>query len=295
MTRTQDWIDAIEWMRAYRASGGRIEFAGNDIVEPQFAIDSVLAFLRRADPAFVNTAAAAYADMAAAWREENWIRPDSVYSAWKRGADEVHARLLARRIVNASATDTSQASMALQNARLAVQAARYITGRKDSVIQADEAFRDSAMAENTLWLLRRHGPSARMIVSAHNMHVGRYPARMGGHLAQALGRGYVVIGATTFEGVVSRNVGRPRPRSQQRYAPVELVRSPARSFEDLLHSHGMPFQLVDLRGAAADPVGAFLTRSRPMRSNDVFISQPVASRFDAIVFIDKTGPVERLR
>ena len=294
MLQSREWLDAIEWMRSYNANGGRLEFAGFDIAEPQFAIDSVLAYLRRVDQHFVATATTAYTDIAAAWREEDWTRSDSGFAAWRRGSDEVHARLISRMAENSRASDTAQAGLAIHYANLIRQAARYISNDRKGIPGADEVLRDSVMAENVLWLLRRHGNSTRIVLSSHNLHVSRAPHRMGALLSVHLGNALRVIGSTTWEGAWSRNVGPGRPLAQIRWETAELQRGPQTSIEGLLHARGLPFQLVDLRRAATDSAGRFLMQARPARVNIDFAPHPVASYFDALVFIDKTTPVHHV-
>ncbi|HKQ57096.1 MAG TPA: erythromycin esterase family protein, partial [Candidatus Eisenbacteria bacterium] len=59
---TQEVLDLIEWMRAFNLSGrGRIEFTGFDMQMPDTAAAEVLYFLRRAERAYADSAAAAYA------------------------------------------------------------------------------------------------------------------------------------------------------------------------------------------------------------------------------------------
>jgi erythromycin esterase len=63
--------------------------------------------------------------------------------------------------------------------------------------------RDATIADSVEWILRRE---RRVVLGAHNAHIQRWPAdlpgmapatTMGAHLADRLGRGYVVIGATS--------------------------------------------------------------------------------------------------
>jgi erythromycin esterase len=64
---TQEVLDLILWMRDFNASGrGRIQFTGFDMQSSALAAQNVRAFLAQAEPAYIPTANAAFARVAAA-------------------------------------------------------------------------------------------------------------------------------------------------------------------------------------------------------------------------------------
>jgi erythromycin esterase len=161
--------------------------------------------------------------------------------------------------------------------------------------------RDTAMAENLLWLLQGPLAGRKVIVWAHNYHVMRdfaaasvaespevkeHPSSaasagagaMGIHLVRALGRDYYAIGFVTHHGS-SGFAGE---------APESFPAADAASFEGQLHAVGKPQLLLGLRDLPADH-----WLRVPIASGFYFHDPQVTSMpriFDAAFFIDEMTP-----
>ena len=159
--------------------------------------------------------------------------------------------------------------------------------------------RDTAMAENLLWLLQGPLAGRKVIVWAHNYHLMRdFPdisaagaaespvkerssagaGAMGIHLGRALGRDYYTIGFVTHHG--SSGFAGDAPE-------VFPAADPA-SFEGLLHAVGKPQLFLALRDLPADH-----WLRAPLASGFYFHDPQVTNMpriYDAVFFIDEMTP-----
>jgi erythromycin esterase len=172
---------------------------------------------------------------------------------------------------------------------------RALGGQAGTGRGEDGYSRDTAMAENLLWLLENPLAGRKLIVWAHNYHVqkdianpqaaaamaktGRSLAGPTGlHLARALGSDLYVIGFLAHHG-------------RYGYAgeePAEIAAAAPDSLEGLLHAVGKPFLLLDLRGLPGD----HWLRS-PLPTSLYFYEPQVTDvprLYDAVFFLDEMKP-----
>jgi erythromycin esterase len=278
---TEEVVELVEWMRAYNRSGrGRLEFWGFDMQNPTLASDSLRAFLRRADRGLLPAADSAIERVSAVHRGQSRVDPAQARAALD-AARRVGAHLAAQRATYLARMDTAQVDWAQQHARILEQIAdRRVPGG---------ASRDRSMAANVRWILEHQPRGTRMALWAHNGHVERAPGMMGAHLTQQYGAEYRVFGFAFGEGEYTA-VG---TRGLAAY-PSEPA--PAGTVEQALRATGLPRFVLDLRRASADPRGAWLSQPWPFRSigalytEAAFSDTPVAERFDALVYFDRTTP-----
>jgi erythromycin esterase len=172
---------------------------------------------------------------------------------------------------------------------------RALGGQAGTGQSTDGYNRDTAMAENLLWLLENPLAGRKVIVWAHNFHVQRdiaHPAAAaamakagrslagptGLHLARALGSDLYVIGFLAHHG-------------RYGYAgeePVEITPAEPDSLEGLLHAVGKPHLLLDLRGLPGDhwlrsPLTTGLYFYEPQETD-------VPRLYDAVFFLDEMKP-----
>ncbi|WP_331053992.1 erythromycin esterase family protein [Longimicrobium sp.] len=296
--QTDEVLAMVEWARAWNASGrGRVEVVGYDMQDPRLPMDSVLAFLRTADPAFAPEAERAYAAMHTAWLPGPYpVRPDSVVRAWSASADVVrrHVREHAPAYL-ARGADRARVAWAVQNAEVAFQSASLGDLTPQSV-------RDSAMAANIAWTLAQRPAGTRAVVWAHNSHVMRGPGWMGTYLDQMLPGQVRVVGFTTAEGAYTAagNWARDAASRTMGEFPLAPVPPPPGSLAAELYALGAARLLLDLRGAAAGE-GAWLAEPRPFlgiggRVVDYgYYTIPIARLYDAVVYLRTTTASRPMR
>jgi erythromycin esterase len=175
---------------------------------------------------------------------------------------------------------------------------RALGGQSGTGHTDDGYTRDTAMAENLLWLLQGPLAGRKVIVWAHNYHLLRdvtslksapalkiYPAMgpMGLHLARALGRDLYVIGALAHHGTN----GEAGEKTETLPIPA------AQSLEGLLHAAGKPRLLLNLRDLPADHW------LRKPRTAGVYFYEPqvtdVPRLYDAVFFLDEMSPSHAVR
>jgi erythromycin esterase len=278
---TQEVLDMIEWMRAYNASGkGRIEFWGFDLQTPNVAMDSVRAFLRRADASYMPVVDSVFSsiDTVLAARRAGRQNPAAVGN-WVADAARVLSHMQASRDAYVRAgRDTMEIAWAIQNARIVQQAG----GSMRSGFS-----RDSSMAENVAWIAAHQPAGTKMVLWAHNGHVNRVPNWMGAHLADRYGSAMRVIGFALGEGEYTA-VG-PRGLSVYPAAPP----APG-SAEEVFRATGVPRFALDLRDASRSTAGAWLGTAHDFRSigavamDQAFNPSVLARQFDVIIYFDRT-------
>jgi erythromycin esterase-like protein len=319
MWRNADVLDFVGWLRAFNEGldGGRepAGFYGLDLYSLHASMAAVLDYLRVADPEGARRAQRRYAcfdhfgddTQAYGFAAGSGLAP-SCESEVVAQLVELRARAAeyARRDGRLAPDDFFFAE---QNARLVANAERYyramFAGRAHSW-----NLRDRHMAD-TLAALDRHlsraGRPARIVVWAHNSHLGDARAtEMGaggelnlGQLArQAYGAQVASVGFTTYAGTVTAASDWDAPAERKHVRPA----LPG-SYEALFHEAGIQNFLLRLRdnavlsAALADPrleraIGV-VYRPETERTSHYFHAR-LPHQFDAVLHYDLTRAVEPL-
>ncbi|ULH14053.1 erythromycin esterase family protein (plasmid) [Deinococcus sp. KNUC1210] len=146
-------------------------------------------------------------------------------------------------------------------------------------------YRDRMMARN-LEAIAHQYPGKKIVVWAHDVHVGRFPGRMGELLTQDLGAQYAVIGTMFGSGRYTAGPGIGQPLVEGNLAPPMYLGSIEQAFSQV----GAPF-FLDLRTTRSLPA-AWLNREQDMRVTigtsvapfDV-VRGNLAHLFDAVAFV----------
>ena len=186
--------------------------------------------------------------------------------------------------------DAASVDWAIQNARLVHQYAQMVAG---------EVSRDESMARNVKWVLDTAPKGTRMVLWAHNGHVGRIEQgtfrTMGAYLDDWYGKDHVVVGFALNRGEYTA-MGRGAGLGQH-----PLTSGEPGSYEYAFSRAGMPRFILDLRTAQADdPASGWLRAPMSLRSigamamDQQFQSANLAKVFDLIVFLEETTPTRGL-
>lgn len=187
---TQEMLGLVRWLSEYNAGqepGEQVRIYGLDITTPGTAVQDVLAFLERADPeaarAMAGTALGQDLFDSEAWTgtmanyaevsETHRADLGRTYDSLVRLFDDNRERYVAT-------TCSDEFAWARREAYVAQEANRLFStarpGAPDPAsYRAGGYIREKAMADNLRWVLEREGPDSRVIVLAHNLHVGRVP------------------------------------------------------------------------------------------------------------------------
>lgn len=235
-------------------------------------------------------------DKAVAHTGKQSLRSRSVeaHGTTENSADlQMHAATICRYLEDERAWLTKQADAhevdwIIQNARLVEQYTR---------LKGNVNARDEAMAENVKWIVD-HNPGAKVVVWAHNGHVGRGPNEsfrpMGSYLSKWFGKDYVTFGFAFNEGSFrSREMGKD-------LREFTVGSAPDGSLDRALASTGIPILALDLRqlptqGAVAEwldqphltrSIGAIYSDQSP---DNYFSNQRPQGAYDVLLFVAKTS------
>jgi erythromycin esterase-like protein len=316
MWRNEDVVELIEWLRARNAAYDDLEhagFYGIDLYSLHASIADVLRYLERIDPAAAARARERYSCFDSFGPEPQAYGYATSYGA-ESCEDAVVAQLVelqrnSRRFVNgfhAGAADEHFA--AEQNARLVHNAERYYRAMFRGRVSSWN-LRDSHMAETVDALLAhlgRDGHEAKLVIWAHNSHLGdaratemgaRGELNVGQLLRERHPSRVLSVGFTTHTGEVTA--------ARDWDAPTEfrdVVPSLPNSIERMLHDTGIPRFYIDLgqselrrplREPLLERAIGVIYRPETERASHYFRAR-VADQFDALVHIDESSAVRPL-
>jgi erythromycin esterase-like protein len=319
MWRNADVLDFVGWLRSHNdglvGDASPVGFYGLDLYSLHASIEFVLSYLRRIDPPAARRALERYGCF-----DHFGDDPQAYGYATVRGLalsceSEVVEQLAelrraaagyARRDGALAIDDLFQAE---QNARLVQNAERYYRAMFGSRVGSWNV-RDRHMAETLDELaahLGRAGPPAKIVVWAHNSHLGDARAtemgasgelNVGQLVRERHGDDAVLVGFSTHHGTVTAASNWDEPAERMRVRPAL-----AGSHEALFHEVGVPAFLLDT--SANEEVRALLREPRIERAIGViyrpdterlshYFTARLADQFDAVIHHDVTRAVEPL-
>lgn len=322
MWRNSEVLDFIEWLREHNTRvnepAAQVGFYGLDLYSLRESMDAVLAYLAQADPEAARRARARYACFDDLAHDPQAYGHAVHFGLHDDCRDEVLQQLrdlLAhskKHLRHDGAAQADELFYAQQNARVARNAETYyrtmFDGRTDSW-----NLRDRHMAD-TLASLDRHlgtqrGRPARLVVWAHNSHVGDAratdSARRGqwtlGQLVreQTAEHESFLLGFTTHTGTVTAASDWDAPHELKTVLP-----SRADSIERVLHDAGLDRFVLPLR-QATPALREALAESRLERAIGViyrpdterwshYFHAQLSQQFDAVVHLDTTRALQPL-
>ncbi|UCG33916.1 MAG: erythromycin esterase family protein, partial [Phycisphaerales bacterium] len=303
---TEEVLALVRWMRAYnddQAHAKKVRFYGIDITAPWPGIEALQSYLRKVDPQYADIWGAKQTDLEVfhtdVWVEtlENYRRlPAEDVDALGRTLDELIVRFREKRSAYVAGSSPSAYVWAARQALVAKRAHdMYATGVRGTFQEAGDV-RERAMADNVRWLLNEVGNGERIIVWAHNFHVGRdtfdldIPGRpqtdgmvsMAHYLGGDLGPDLVTIGFSFNRGD---------------YPDSPLPTAAEGTVDATLAEVGHALFLLDLRSAPkAGPVHTWLNHKQRMRGEGGVAELVPARSYDALAFterITRTVPTAR--
>ena len=318
MWRNGDVLAFVDTLRAYNdalpASAAKAGFYGMDLYSLNGSIEAVISYLDKVDPEAAQRARHRYGCFEHFGEDPQAYGLAASYGRKEPCEDEVVAQLveLQRRVIEYSARDGRVAEeeffFAEQNARLAKNAEEYYRSMFRGRVSSWN-LRDRHMAGTLDALVKhldRHGGRSKVVVWAHNSHLGDARAtemgdggelNVGQLVRERWGHEAVLVGFTTYTGTVTaaRDWGDPPERRRVRPAL-------AGSYEALFHAVGIPNFLLNLRddGAAEELRPLRLERAigvvyRPETERlSHYLQASLADQFDVVLHFDETRAVEPL-
>jgi erythromycin esterase-like protein len=311
--------DFVEWLRTHNAALGPttrpVGFYGLDLYSLYTSMESVIGYLDRVDPAAAARARESYAcfehfgedSQAYGWATGFGLAPSCQQEVIQQLVDlQRHAADYLRHDGEAAEDAYFYAE---QNARLVQNAEEYYRTMGRGRVSSWN-LRDCHMADTLDALvahLTRYTPRAKIVVWAHNSHLGDARATELGqqgelNLGQVTRVRYddhaLLVGFTTYEGTVTAASDWEAPAERKRVRP-----GLPGSYEALFHEVGSPRFL--LTWDDDDPVAMALGAPRLERAIGViyrpeterqshYFHARLSEQFDAVLHFDTTSAVEPL-
>lgn len=310
MGRNMDVLAFLDWLHEFNASrpdAERTGFYGLDLYSLHASLRAVLNYLDRVDPEAARRARYRCACFDHFGEDPQAYGYAAGFGMEKGCEDEVVAQLLELRRrsgdlgLRDGQVDAEDYRIAEQNARLVQNAERYYRTLLEGGSASWNA-RDRHMGETLHWLTQIH-PRAKIVVWAHNAHVGdarateraeRGEVNLGQLARERFGDEAFLLGFTTYSGEVTAASAWGQP------AERKIVRPGLRdSYEALFHDTQIPAFLLSLR----DPIiGPILQRPRLERAIGVvyvpeservshYLRCHLSAQFDAVIHLDRTKAV----
>jgi erythromycin esterase-like protein/predicted phosphoribosyltransferase len=318
MWRNADVLDFIGWLRTHnetRPADKRTGFYGLDLYSLRASMEAVLQYLDKVDPDGASRARRRYGcfdQFGEQLQEYGYAAGFGLHPSCEPAVVAQLMELHHRRTEYASRDGRVAADdffFAEQNARLVKNAEEYyramFRGRDESW-----NLRDRHMAD-TLGELRRFlqqiQPAPRLVVWAHNSHIGDARAtemgergewNIGQLVREHDGAGAVLVGFTTYGGTVTAASDWNGPAHRKVVRPAL-----AGSYERLFHEVGIPRFLIPLRtdlelaSLLAPPrleraIGVLYLPERERASH--YFHARLSQQFDFVLHFDATRAVEPL-
>lgn len=245
-------VALADWLQEHNQSlpvGQKIGFYGLDVYSLWESLDNILGYLRKADPSALPAAEAAFhcfepyrSEEGRAYAKASRLLPEICQQ------EVVEMLKTIRERMPLYASDDEHVFNLEQNALVAVHAEQYYRAMIGGG-SASWNLRDRHMAETLERLLAFHGPNARIVVWAHNSHIGDARAttmvddgllNLGELMRLRHGdKGVFLVGFGAYQGTVVAGKSWGAPMQE-----IELGVPPDTSWEGLLHQAGVGDQLL---------------------------------------------------
>jgi len=319
MWRNTDVVEFVEWLRGYndgRAdSAAKVGFYGMDLYSLHASMKAVLKFLQKADPEAARRARESYACFDRFGEDAQVYGLIAASGATKSCQEEVirELRELQRKAMEyaggANRVSEDDIFFAEQNARLVKNAEDYY---RSMFLRGVSSWnlRDTHMVETLEAVashLERKGGKAKIVVWAHNSHLGdaratesleRGELNMGQLVRAKYGSDAVLVGFTTHHGTVTAASDWDSPAERKRVRPAL-----AGSYEKLFHS-ALPARFFlatnrdeklerELHERRLERAIGVIYRPDTERRSHYFFAR-LSEQFDAVLHFDETRAVEPL-
>lgn len=313
--RNMDVLAFLDWLCRYNSAQDRQRragFHGLDLYSLHVSMRTVLDHLDKIDPESAGRVRFRYSCFGHFGPDTQACGHDSGLGLDKGCIDQVVVQLVdllrgnADLAVREGLVAPEDYLIAEQNARLLKNAEHYYRIMFEGGAALWNA-RERHMEESLDWLTRMR-PNAKVVVWAHNSHVGdaratemaeRGEVNLGQLARERFGDDAYLIGLTTYSGEVTAASGWDQPAERKIVHPA-----PRESYEALFHATQIPAFLLPMH----DPIiGPLLERPRMERAIGVvyrpeserashYFRCRLSAQFDAVIHLDRTKalvPFER--
>jgi erythromycin esterase-like protein len=307
MWGNQEIASLVTWMNGYnqtQPATNKVGFYGMDVYCLWESVSELMPFIQGND-SLMRIAA----DVAQCFRPFNASGEDYALAVMNSSTTcKTQTARLWQSVLNytgGTTAKTEPAFVAQQNALVAYNAERYYTAMVSSS-SSSWNIRDEHMAQTVQRLLEFHGPDSKIIIWAHNTHVGdasytdmaRYgEINIGQLMRERFGRENVyIVGFGTYSGkvIASNEWGGP-------IQTMNVPNAPRGSWEYLLHQQGGDNKLIfsnEIREVQSlqQSIGnrAIGVVYDPGNERGNYVPSVIPNRYDAFLFFDQTTALRPL-
>ena len=314
MWRNVETHELVEWLSAYNHEIGdperQVSFAGLDLYSLFISAHEVIRYLERVDPPSAELARRRYGCLTP-WQKDPALYGRAVLSgrfhSCEAGAVAMLRDLLRRRLEDL-AEYSGDLFDATRNAQVVADAERYYRAMYYGAAESWN-LRDRHMFDTLGALIEHHEPEARVVVWAHNSHVGDAAATemaiRGEHniglLTRArFGAGAYLVGFGTDRGTVAAAHAWDEPMQIMNLRPAHQ-----NSYERVCHDSQVPAFCLALRDPARPVLRDELASPRIERAVGViyrpdtelashYVQAVLPRQFDEYIWFDQTRAVTPL-
>lgn len=313
--QTQEYRDMLQWMRAYNADPAhsvKIHFIGMDCQSvSQSDFDGVENYIHTVDLQQTTHVQQLYKDIIT-----SSIPPSNVLTIYYNltaqtkqtyvdHALQVYNLLKSNQAIYEKRSSSQAFALALQNARIIVQATTYLNKDLPGDGMKRYVQRDGFMAENVAWI-HDHiaGNNPKVIVWAHDGHIANdtsyYPddtpphtKNMGAYLRMQYKSGYLPIGTSLFQGTATFYSSAYMPETKK------IDAAGKQTYNYALGNAGPPLYMLDLRQTPAGAVTNWANGPHPFQlyglgGEDGNSSSALKQWFDIVTNIRNTTAAHSL-
>jgi erythromycin esterase len=305
--QTKEFLDLYEAIRAYNADPShatKVQVAGIDSWNvTQSTFDQVTNYLGSVDPRQGAQAQALYAAFRPTIPDPVFVDydgfsrlPQAIKQQYASDAQHVYDLLQSSEANYENRSSKAAFELALQSARVILQytALGVLIPASGTLFTSDAAYqkRDEFMADNVAWLHDQGIANAKIVLWAHNVHIGRLhvSVSMGTFLSRQYQDGYRPIGMSFSQG------------SFTAFGPPHTVTVPASApgtYNDTLGGAAGPLYSLDLRQTPAGPVsdwahGPHALINYGVGGEDLTMDGSLQAWYDAVLFARIMTPSHRL-
>lgn len=309
MWRNTEVLAFVDWLRAFngeRDETARVGFYGLDLYSLHSSVAAVLDYLQDTDPDAARRARDRYACFEHFGEDPQAYGYAASFGLSESCEDGVIEQLheLSRRAARTGGDRDEDLFFAEQNARLVANAEAYY---RSMFRGRDESWnlRDTHMMETLQALMQRGDGAAKIVVWAHNSHLGdaratemgaRGELNLGELVRTHYGDDAVLVGFSTHHGSVTAADDWGDPAHHKRVRP-----GLAGSYEALFHEVALPAFALRLDDPALKALGmprlqraiGVIYRPQTERLSHYFHTQ-LTKQFDWMIHLDETRALEPL-
>ena len=280
----QEFIDMIEWMKKYNASGkGKIQFIGFDMQRIPGALTNLISF-SEANDLFLKSKIDSLISLLQKLQSEGpqFVENKKALEIVKQKCEDIFSHLSDNKNYVIKKLSEKEFNWLIQNSKIMIQSV-------DAAIKSNDiSYRDKCMAENVDWIVNDN-PNEKIILWAHSGHIMKNENFLGWYLANKYGTNYYNIGFCSNTGTYSAvNSGLISTTNV-------LIKSQPGSFEYSFHKTGIPIFYFDFSHISdSQPESEWLKRNLDFRgiaaeaTDKQFFPTPLSKLFNAFIFIDST-------